>query len=71
MREQLRHEATKKTRNRFPADPGAPGDWELRVQPFRVFYDVDEDAQTVSIRAVLYKPRETPYRRGQETSTRE
>jgi mRNA-degrading endonuclease RelE of RelBE toxin-antitoxin system len=70
-REQLRHEPMKKTRNRFAAAPGAPGEWELRVQPFRVYYDVDEDEQVVAIRAVLYKPREKPYRRGRETSTRE
>ena len=71
VRDQLRHEPMKRTRNRFPAGPGAPGTWELRVQPFRVFYDVDEGDEVVAIRAVLHKPRETPYRRGKETSSRE
>jgi len=30
--------------------------WELRVGEFRVFYDVDEEAQTVFVRAVRHKP---------------
>lgn len=29
--------------------------WELRLDPFRVFYDVDESAQRVVIRAVRRK----------------
>ena len=55
VRDQLQHEPMKRTRNRFPANPGAPGTWELRVQPFRVFYDVDEEGQRVVIRAVREK----------------
>jgi mRNA-degrading endonuclease RelE of RelBE toxin-antitoxin system len=30
--------------------------WELRVGKFRVFYDVDEDATTVTVRAIREKP---------------
>ena len=30
--------------------------WELRVDEFRVFYDVDEAASQVTVRAVRHKP---------------
>lgn len=30
--------------------------WELRVDEYRVFYDVDEAGRTVKIRAVRHKP---------------
>jgi hypothetical protein len=56
------HQATVATRNRkvlpvleasFAFDPPL---WELRVGDFRVFYDVDEESQTVSVRAIRDKP---------------
>lgn len=31
--------------------------WQLTVVPFRIFYDVDEDAQEVVVNAVRKKPR--------------
>ncbi|MBI2345549.1 MAG: type II toxin-antitoxin system RelE/ParE family toxin [Deltaproteobacteria bacterium] len=60
---QLKHEPTKKTRNRkclsslVPSFEHEPPVWELRVQDWRVFYDVDEDQRIVSIRAVREKPK--------------
>jgi mRNA-degrading endonuclease RelE of RelBE toxin-antitoxin system len=30
--------------------------WELRVDEFRVFYDVDEGASLVTVRAIRHKP---------------
>ncbi len=30
--------------------------WELRIDEFRVFYDVDEAASQVTVRAVRHKP---------------
>ncbi len=30
--------------------------WELRVDEFRAFYDVDESASQVTVRAVRHKP---------------
>jgi len=60
---QLLHEPTKEARNRkrllnvspdFDFDPPL---WELRVSKFRVFYDVDEDASVVYVRAIRRKPR--------------
>ena len=45
-------------RTLLPAQPG-------------IYFNVDEAAQTVRIVAVLYKPRETAYRRGRKVETRE
>lgn len=38
--------------------PGLPGGWELRVPPYRVYYDVDGAASEVRVQAVGHKPRE-------------
>jgi mRNA-degrading endonuclease RelE of RelBE toxin-antitoxin system len=60
--EQLSHQPTVATRNRkelLAADASfafEPPLWELRVGDFRVFYDVDEENQTVYVRAVRDKP---------------
>jgi mRNA-degrading endonuclease RelE of RelBE toxin-antitoxin system len=55
--EQLTHEPATETRNRKPLIKNELSDWELRVQKFRVFYDVmlDEDSQSVKIKAVGHK----------------
>jgi mRNA-degrading endonuclease RelE of RelBE toxin-antitoxin system len=62
LEEQLRHEPTKKTKNRKPL-PGLipPWEyiepvWELRVGEYRIFYDVDEGDLLVMIRAIRHKP---------------
>ena len=60
--EQLTVKPTQETRNRKPLDEPAPFDagWELRCGPdnrFRVFYDVDADAKTVSVLAIGVKDR--------------
>ncbi len=60
---QLLHQPTRRTRNRkrlmnvspdFEFDPPL---WELRVDDFRVFYDVDEDVSVVYVRAIRRKRR--------------
>ncbi len=59
---QLLHEPTRQTRNRkilvslIPPWEHVPPVWELRIGEYRVFYDVDEETSTVTIRAVRYKP---------------
>ena len=59
--DQLIHQPTVETRNRKRLEAAAPGFehqpplWELRVGDFRVFYDVDEDNETVFVRAVRFK----------------
>jgi mRNA-degrading endonuclease RelE of RelBE toxin-antitoxin system len=62
LEKQLKDEPTKKTRNRKPL-PGLipPWEylepvWELRIGEYRVFYDVDERASLVMIRAIRHKP---------------
>jgi mRNA-degrading endonuclease RelE of RelBE toxin-antitoxin system len=58
---QLTHQPTVETRNRKPVPGASPGFehvpplWELRVGEHRVFYDVDAEANTVSVRAVRHK----------------
>jgi mRNA-degrading endonuclease RelE of RelBE toxin-antitoxin system len=60
--EQLQHQATTPTRNRKVMDVDDasfafnPPLWELRIGDFRVFYDVDEETQTVRVRAIREKP---------------
>ena len=62
---QLSDEPTVETANRkclpalAPTWEGEIPVWELRVGAFRVFYDVDEDAGAVYVRAVRKKGRKT------------
>ena len=59
---QLMHEPTQKTRNRkilvglIPPWEYMEPVWELRIGEYRVFYDVDEAAFVVMIRAIRHKP---------------
>jgi mRNA-degrading endonuclease RelE of RelBE toxin-antitoxin system len=59
---QLLHQPTVQTRNRKPLRGLIPPwehlapTWEIRVGEYRVFYDVDEGAARVHIRAVRHKP---------------
>ncbi|MBI4556520.1 MAG: type II toxin-antitoxin system RelE/ParE family toxin [Candidatus Hydrogenedentes bacterium] len=59
---QLRYNPSESSRNRkilyglvVPWDSCEPN-WELRIGRYRVFYDVDESASTVCVRAVRFKP---------------
>jgi mRNA-degrading endonuclease RelE of RelBE toxin-antitoxin system len=55
--EHLRHQPTIETRNRKRLTESELSDWELRVQDFRVFYDVlvEGDVRVVKIKAVGHK----------------
>lgn len=61
IEEQLSHQPTVRTRRRKELTNLAPGFehvppvWQLRVGDFRVFYDVDESAREVHVRAVRRK----------------
>ena len=62
VREQLSHTPAEETRNRKPLDQPAPfqASWELRCgrdNRFRVFYEVDSEAQTVQVLAIGVKDR--------------
>lgn len=52
---QLRYEPTVETRNRKRLRPNEIAEWELRVGRFRVFYNSDQTAMTVSVEAVGFK----------------
>lgn len=54
----LKYEPSIQTRNRKPLrQPNALNvDWELRLQPYRVYYNVDKGARVVEVVAVGYKP---------------
>jgi mRNA-degrading endonuclease RelE of RelBE toxin-antitoxin system len=62
IEEQLPHRPTQKTRNKKPLVGLKPPweheepVWELRIGKYRAFYDVDEPAQRVIVRAVRVKP---------------
>ena len=55
----LTHQPAVRDRNRFPTREGGEAAWELRVQPYRVYYDPDEAARTVTVVSIFEKPRET------------
>ena len=64
---QLEHQPTVETRNRFQLRPNQTAEWELRIGKFRVFYDVDVQAQIVSIEAVGFKVGNKLFFRGTES----
>lgn len=55
--QQLAHDPTTPTRHRKRLGENPLSDWELRIQRFRVFYDVvsEGDEQVVKIKAVGHK----------------
>ena len=52
IEDQLLYHAHIETRNRKPLRSNELAEWELRIDPFRVFYSIDHAAQLVSILAV-------------------
>jgi mRNA-degrading endonuclease RelE of RelBE toxin-antitoxin system len=57
----LRDQPTLETRNKKPLSPNELSNWELRVDQFRVFYDVvsTDDKRIVKIKAVGRKEHNT------------
>src|SRR2546427_6357945 len=55
IEEQLSHEPNHETRNRKRLRPNQTAEWVLRVDRFRVFYDIEESAHLVKVEAVWYK----------------
>jgi mRNA-degrading endonuclease RelE of RelBE toxin-antitoxin system len=64
--EQLQYQPTQATRNRKRLSPNNVAEWELRIDNFRVFYDVDEVVSIVKIEAIGYKEGNKLYIRGEE-----
>jgi mRNA-degrading endonuclease RelE of RelBE toxin-antitoxin system len=55
IEDQLSHEPASETRNRKRLRPNQTAEWELRVDRFRVFYDIKELAHLVKVEAVGHK----------------
>ena len=68
IRQQLTHDAATESRNRKRLGENELSDWELRVERFRVFYDVliEEHRQVVKIKAVGHKEHDTLYVSGKK-----
>jgi mRNA-degrading endonuclease RelE of RelBE toxin-antitoxin system len=63
---QLPQQATQETKNRKRLRPNQLAEWELRIDQFRVFYDVDPAIVAVKIEAVGYKQGNRLYVHGHE-----
>ena len=66
IEEQLRYEPDVETRNKKRLRPNQVSEWELRVETFRVFYDVDAVANAVEVRMVCHKEGNKLLVRGKE-----
>ncbi|MCL4504990.1 MAG: type II toxin-antitoxin system RelE/ParE family toxin [Chloroflexi bacterium] len=66
IEEQLSHQPVTETRNRKKLRPNEIAEWELRVGSARVFYDIDEAANSVKIEAVGYKKGQRLFIQGEE-----
>lgn len=66
MEEQLTRQPQVETRNRKRLRPNQVVEWELRIERYRVFYDVDADANVVEVKMVGYKSGNKLVVRGKE-----
>jgi mRNA-degrading endonuclease RelE of RelBE toxin-antitoxin system len=62
----LKHEPRRETRNNKKLRPNRLAERELRVDRFRVFYDVDQVGALVKIEAIGHKRGNRLYVRGEE-----
>ncbi len=62
----LTYEPDRETRNNKRLRPNRLAEWELRVDRFRVFYDIDGEGRAVKIEAVGHKRGNRLYLRGEE-----
>lgn len=62
----LQHEPSRETRNNKRLRPNRLAEWELRVDRFRVFYDIDAVKAVVRIVAVGHKRANRLYVHGEE-----
>lgn len=66
IRRQLMHEPLTRTRNRKPLRDHPLATWELRVERYRAFYDVDQAAQTVVVTSIGHKEHNVLLVRGRQ-----
>jgi mRNA-degrading endonuclease RelE of RelBE toxin-antitoxin system len=55
IEDQIKHRPTQETHNRKRLRPNQLAEWELRIDKFRVFYDIDMESNRVKIEAVGWK----------------
>ncbi len=58
IKKQLIYKPNEETRNKKLLRENPLADWELRIAPYRVFYDIDETKRIVRILAIGIKDRE-------------
>lgn len=58
IKDQLAHQPNQETRNKKELRDNPISDWELRIDPFRILYEVDEKSRVVTIVGVGIKERE-------------
>ena len=63
---QLTYQPDVETRNRKPLRAHSLSQWELRVDKFRIFYDIDVENRTVLVKAVGVKIGNKLFIRGEE-----
>ena len=63
-KEQLADEPMTVTLNRKPLRPNPIATWGIRLEEYRVFYDVDVDTRVVTVRAIGYKDHNDLFVRG-------
>lgn len=66
IEKQLKYQPAEETRNRKKLRPNEIAEWELRVDRFRVFYDIDVGKKTVKIEAVGSKSGSTLFIHGEK-----
>ena len=66
IKAQLPHQPLQETQNRKLLRANPLADWELRVQDFRVFYEVDPENHVVRIIAIGHKQHNTLFIGGEE-----
>ena len=66
IEQQLIHEPLTESRNRKPLRPNDLSQWELRVDCYRVFYDVANHDAPVVVKAVGWKEHNKLYIHGKE-----
>ena len=66
IRAQLAYEPTTATKNRKPLRDNVIAPWELRIGKYRVFYEPDEGAFTVTVVSIGHKEHNVLFMRGRE-----
>jgi len=64
--EQLRHDPVGETRNRKRLRPNATSEWEVRIEKYRIFYDLNHEERVVEVKVVGEKRGNRVVVRGEE-----